>query len=423
MVGVMMYCHEKKVLHRDIKPENIILGQNNQIIFIDFGVAKIFEKKTNTSYTFRGTPVYLSPEMIQQKKYSFKIDIWCLGMIIYELMMLHRPFDDPNLDKILSKICFEDLPPITQIYSTELIEIVKGMLAKDQYSRLSLRKIRMHPTLWKDIQNDDEILKEKVENLEKEMTLQKAINKKLKSQVQDLEKMKKELFDQTSLFQHKIQQLEEKYIGFKGNDIELQDQIKMVEEGMKILRNNLFDYESRKKAFSLFKRAADEYHDIEACWRLSACYLRSIGTVRDNKEAQKYAQKAMDAKSVEGIFWFGRSQEKPEKGFEYYKQANDKNHLAGKFCVGVCLYNGHGSTSDQEKGKKMIDEVLSSGDKYWTIVHGYCIENSEFGFQKNSDESNQLYNLSKSQTLSDNSVFLPFYADRKLGESRLKYLQ
>jgi TPR repeat protein len=105
------------------------------------------------------------------------------------------------------------------------------------------------------------------------------------------------------------------------------------QNGMNILRSNLFDKESRKRAFLLLKKAADKENDIEAYWRVAACYSIEIGIQKDRKTARIYAQKAMDSGSVDGIFWFGYSQENEENEIVYYQQASEQGHLAGFFLL------------------------------------------------------------------------------------------
>jgi len=71
--------HHRKIMHRDLKPANIFLDGNNNVKLGDFGLSKKLSDNTNYAYTNVGTPYYMSPEQIEESKYSEKSDIWACG--------------------------------------------------------------------------------------------------------------------------------------------------------------------------------------------------------------------------------------------------------------------------------------------------------------------------------------------------------
>lgn len=89
--------HKNKILHRDIKPENIVLVHvksyltQGNIKLCDFGWA--VNKKEELRNTFCGTPLYLSPELLQGARYDEKVDLWAVGVLAYELYFGTSPFD------------------------------------------------------------------------------------------------------------------------------------------------------------------------------------------------------------------------------------------------------------------------------------------------------------------------------------------
>ena len=87
------YLHKKDIIHRDIKPENILLHENTAKI-CDFGWAV---HSPLLRYTRCGTPLYTCPEMVKEKAYCSKIDIWCLGVLTYEMLFSNVPFEIRNL--------------------------------------------------------------------------------------------------------------------------------------------------------------------------------------------------------------------------------------------------------------------------------------------------------------------------------------
>lgn len=81
----MKYCHDRKILHRDIKSQNIFLTTKEEVKIGDFGISKVLEHTKDNLQTLVGTPCYLSPEIIENKGYNLKSDIYSLGVLLYEM--------------------------------------------------------------------------------------------------------------------------------------------------------------------------------------------------------------------------------------------------------------------------------------------------------------------------------------------------
>ncbi len=93
----MKHCHDRKILHRDLKAGNVFLCKNGMVKLGDFGIAKVLNSTIDKASTIVGTPYYLSPEIIKNKPYNFKSDIWSLGIILYEMCALKPPFNGANI--------------------------------------------------------------------------------------------------------------------------------------------------------------------------------------------------------------------------------------------------------------------------------------------------------------------------------------
>jgi len=131
----MKHVHEQKVLHRDLKTQNIFLMLTGQIKLGDFGIARVLDATKDYAKTMVGTPYYLSPEIIEDRPYNFKSDIWSCGVVLYEMTTLKHPFDADSLVILASKILKDEYPPPDAMYTSDMKELIKKMLCKDAAQR------------------------------------------------------------------------------------------------------------------------------------------------------------------------------------------------------------------------------------------------------------------------------------------------
>eukprot|EP01066_Platyproteum_vivax_P012639 Platyproteum_vivax@DN5737_c0_g1_i1.p1 len=137
----LKHVHERKVLHRDLKTQNIFLCQDGSVKLGDFGIARVLEATKDLAQTMVGTPYYLSPEIIEEKPYSYKSDSWSLGVVLYEMSTLKHPFDAENLHTLAVKILSGEFPPPSPQYSEDLAHLIKWLLSKNPEDRPSVIEI------------------------------------------------------------------------------------------------------------------------------------------------------------------------------------------------------------------------------------------------------------------------------------------
>ena len=142
------HIQKKKILHRDIKPQNVFMTKSSMVKLGDFGISKNLNTTWEKAVTFIGTPYYISPEIVQNQPYSFKSDIWSLGVLLYELIALKYPFDASSLPKLMIKIMKGQYMKIKdKSFSPELKNLVYMILNVDPVKRPGIKEILEMPIM------------------------------------------------------------------------------------------------------------------------------------------------------------------------------------------------------------------------------------------------------------------------------------
>ena len=151
----LCYLHEKKILHRDLKLENLMISEIEKDIntgeeyfwmkIIDFGTAKIFERKKKEKEII-GSSYYIAPEVLK-KNYNEKCDTWSVGVILYMTLTGIPPFDGETDDDIIHRIKIGKYSKTNKRFvehSPEVIDLVNSLLEKNIDKRLSAKQALQH---------------------------------------------------------------------------------------------------------------------------------------------------------------------------------------------------------------------------------------------------------------------------------------
>ncbi len=135
------------IIHRDIKPENILLNGNNVIKLTDFGWSN-YMKLSDVRSTFCGTPLYLAPEMIISDFHNEKVDIWCIGIILFELLVGRVPFNGINKRTLINNIINCNIIWDNNI-DIDAKDLISKILIIDPNKRISLNEMMKHNFITK----------------------------------------------------------------------------------------------------------------------------------------------------------------------------------------------------------------------------------------------------------------------------------
>lgn len=139
-----LHSHVPSIIHRDIKPENILLDKEGRLKLTDFGWSNFYSSEAPTPrFTTCGTLEYLPPEMVQEKGHDTSADIWCLGILLYEMLVGMTPFKSSLREQMLANISTSK--PKFPLSTPQLAkDLISKMLEKEPSKRLTASQIKEH---------------------------------------------------------------------------------------------------------------------------------------------------------------------------------------------------------------------------------------------------------------------------------------
>ncbi|KAK1795938.1 hypothetical protein P4O66_009044, partial [Electrophorus voltai] len=135
ITSALMFLHSRGVIYRDLKLDNVLLDKDGHCKLADFGMCKEGVLDGAQTNTFCGTPDYIAPEIILEEPYGASVDWWAMGVLLYEMLSGHAPFEAETEDELFECILRDEV-----IYSSwlsdEAEDVLRGFLAKIPSSRL-----------------------------------------------------------------------------------------------------------------------------------------------------------------------------------------------------------------------------------------------------------------------------------------------
>jgi aurora kinase len=146
------HCHQLGIIHRDIKPENVLISDDQATVKLcDFGWGCLWKPDQPMPERTCGTSLYLPPEMVSGKPHTYSADLWCLGVLLFELLMGVTPFEregDSSHTTLYRRIVEQSVPELDQdLFSPYVRDVVPRLLHKRPEARIEMAALLAHPFL------------------------------------------------------------------------------------------------------------------------------------------------------------------------------------------------------------------------------------------------------------------------------------
>ena len=149
VISAVYFLHHMTppIIHRDIKPENVVLDQNMRAKLTDFGWSNYMQGDMKRT-TVCGTPVYLAPEIINNRGHDEKVDIWCIGVLLFELLTGISPFQGNDVQTIKYNINRLNIAWQRDM-DRYAVDLIRRILKYNPEERISLEQMLLHPFITK----------------------------------------------------------------------------------------------------------------------------------------------------------------------------------------------------------------------------------------------------------------------------------
>ncbi|KAM8782108.1 serine/threonine-protein kinase ULK3 isoform 1-T1 [Rhynchonycteris naso] len=152
LASALQFLHEQNISHLDLKPQNILLSslEKPHLKLADFGFAQHMSP-WDEKHVLRGSPLYMAPEMVCQQQYDARVDLWSVGVILYEALFGQPPFASRSFMELEEKIRSNQVVelPLRPPLSRDCRDLLQRLLERDPGRRISFQNFFAHP--WVDL--------------------------------------------------------------------------------------------------------------------------------------------------------------------------------------------------------------------------------------------------------------------------------
>ena len=203
VANAIYFLHENNFVHRDIKPENILLDKDNNVKLCDFGWCVDMNGGERT--TFCGTYEYMAPEIVMDEPYDKSIDVWALGVLLYEMTHGYSPFRAKESGGEEYKEIFRNILKMNYTIdknlglSNECCDLINKLLNKNSKERMKVNEVFKHPWVKKyEEKKKKEKINKVIEVAKPEPIKKEIVNKEENVMIAKplvMENKKKDIFD------------------------------------------------------------------------------------------------------------------------------------------------------------------------------------------------------------------------------------
>ncbi|XP_062062441.1 serine/threonine-protein kinase ULK3 isoform X3 [Lepus europaeus] len=154
LASALQFLHERNISHLDLKPQNILLSslERPHLKLADFGFAQHMSP-WDEKHVLRGSPLYMAPEMVCRRQYDARVDLWSVGVILYEALFGKPPFASRSFSELEEKIRSSRVIelPLRPPLSRDCRDLLQRLLERDPSRRISFQDFFAHP--WVDLEH------------------------------------------------------------------------------------------------------------------------------------------------------------------------------------------------------------------------------------------------------------------------------
>jgi len=357
VVNAVYYLHNNNIIHRDIKPENILIGKDNKVKLCDFGWAK--ELTLENRSTFCGTVEYMAPEIVGSENYDYSVDIWSLGILLYELLYGHSPFKASSTKNVILNIKTHELSldDKNKKISSSCKDLITKLLNSNPQKRLKIKDILEHPFVKK--HSRKLLFTKKLSSDNKDDQIKNKLQKQLNDNMNDNDNI-----DDSPLFAKELKRANTKII---------------MDKNCEKLGRKLFS----DKGLFIYKDNEESNEKDE----------KKVGKRRQSNKQFELLEKFRDSLNVQ--------LERAKKSIENISFKNTENCTFEDFRDGQFISDKQSESDNATHNKKYRKHESSKYNNY--MFNGLCLDSSEI---KNSSTKNNNCNSNKKKAVSNKNVIL-----------------